>query len=217
MAKPSAAAIVPAYNEASTIGGVIRVLAHSQLFDEVIVVDDGSEDKTAQLARRMGARVVSLNKNQGKGWALYAGVKKTNAPILFFIDADLEGLKLSHLRQIIEPVVQGAVDMNIGFIARGNHFSKLYRRLNAPLSGQRALKREIWEKIDFKKLPRRWEPESALNFVAKEGGYKISSVELSDIKHRAKEVKWGLWQGLFWRLRMIGRIALILIWLRIKL
>lgn len=211
-----AAAIVPAYNETSTIRGVVRVLIRSGLFEQVIVVDDGSDDSTAQASRQAGAQVLGLKKNHGKGWALYAGVKQTKAPILFFIDADLKGLRVSHLEQMLGPVLRGKVDMNIGFIERGKLWARAYQRLNAPLSGQRALKRELWEKIDFKRLPRRWEPESALNFIAKKYSYRIGVQKLSDIKHQAKEVKWGWWHGLYHRLRMIGRIALLLVWLRLR-
>lgn len=211
-----AAAIVPAYNEAPTIKGVVEVLIGSGWFEQVIVVDDGSEDSTAYQARQAGARVLRLKKNHGKGWALYAGVRLTHSPVLFFVDADLVGLKYEHIKQILGPVLRGEADMSIGFIERGELLNKAYQRLNAPLSGQRALRRELWEKIDFKRLPRRWEPESALNFIAKRYGYRITAQKLSDISHQAKEIKWGWWHGLYHRLRMIGRIALLLVWLKLR-
>lgn len=79
--------VIPAYNEAPSIGGVIRgCQAHA---DGVLVVDDGSRDDTAGEAARAGARVLRLDRNCGKGQALQAGITAAaDADVLVFIDAD---------------------------------------------------------------------------------------------------------------------------------
>jgi glycosyltransferase involved in cell wall biosynthesis len=215
----SAAAIVPAFNEAATIGLVVEALKEGGLFDEIIVVDDGSEDSTARIARLKGAKVIELKENQGKGRALAAGVRATQSPVLLFVDADLQGLSPRHLRMLLEPVLAGRLDMNIGFIVRRRFriIARLYQGFKAPLSGTRALRRELWEMIPQNKLLKRWEPESVLNHLAKKHGFSVSSVQLTGIKHIIKEQKWGLWSGLYWRLRMIGRIAILLIWLKFRI
>jgi glycosyltransferase involved in cell wall biosynthesis len=71
--RPSILAIVPAYNEASAIGGVVRELRAVRPNLDVLVVDDGSKDGTAGAAARAGARVVTLPFNLGIGGAVQTG------------------------------------------------------------------------------------------------------------------------------------------------
>ena len=79
MADPSTASpqrfcgLIPAYNVARTIPQVVQQTR--QHLPVVVVVDDGSQDETAHLARESGATVLSIPKNQGKGWALRCGFK----------------------------------------------------------------------------------------------------------------------------------------------
>ena len=79
MADPSGASpqrfcgLIPAYNVARTIPQVVQQTR--QHLSMVLVVDDGSQDATAHLARESGATVLSIPKNQGKGWALRSGFK----------------------------------------------------------------------------------------------------------------------------------------------
>mgnify|MGYP001415364370 FL=1 len=60
-------AIIPAYNEEKTIGGVLRTIKSVSLITEIIVISDGSTDGTAQIARNYGAHVIELSENIGKG------------------------------------------------------------------------------------------------------------------------------------------------------
>jgi glycosyltransferase involved in cell wall biosynthesis len=82
-------ALVPAYNAAATVGGVVSGLRPH--VSEVLVVDDGSSDATAAAASRAGARVLRLGSNVGKGGALRAGLADllaTPATHVAFVDAD---------------------------------------------------------------------------------------------------------------------------------
>ena len=87
----TALAVVPAYNEAPTVGGVVRSLHdHAPHFD-VLVVDDGSTDRTADLAERAGARVLRLPFNLGIGGAVQAGfvfARENGYRYLVQVDAD---------------------------------------------------------------------------------------------------------------------------------
>jgi glycosyltransferase involved in cell wall biosynthesis len=76
-AQDSVVAIVPAHDEVTRIGPVVRALVAHGL--PVLVVDDGSNDDTADEARAAGARVLSLSPNRGKGAALKAGFQEVLA------------------------------------------------------------------------------------------------------------------------------------------
>lgn len=86
---PNVSVVIPAFNEAASIAGVVRVsLSVLSDGDEVVVVDDGSTDDTAVRAAEAGARVVRFARNRGKGAALGAGIEAARGDVCVFIDAD---------------------------------------------------------------------------------------------------------------------------------
>src|SRR5690349_2092320 len=108
------AAIVPAYNEAETLSEVLNVLLATPLLHEVLVVSDGSTDDTVEIARSHGVKTIHLRQNQGKGMAMAVGVAHTDARILTFVDGDILNLTTEQLTRLIEPVLSGRSDMNVG-------------------------------------------------------------------------------------------------------
>src|SRR4029079_11021009 len=111
---PRVAAIVPAYNEESTLREVLSVLKATTAIDEILVVSDGSTDGTVEIARAQGLRTIHLRENQGKGRAMAIGVAHTEAPILLFVDGDILNLTEALLDRLVAPVLSGRSDMNIG-------------------------------------------------------------------------------------------------------
>ncbi|HEY7699243.1 MAG TPA: dolichyl-phosphate beta-glucosyltransferase [Vicinamibacteria bacterium] len=93
MTGPEVSIVVPAFNESLRIGPSLDRIAEyfggSGVPYEVIVVDDGSSDDTAAVARGRGARVVSFERNRGKGAAVRAGVLASRGETILFTDADL--------------------------------------------------------------------------------------------------------------------------------
>ncbi|NLM52561.1 MAG: glycosyltransferase family 2 protein [Firmicutes bacterium] len=152
-------AVIPAFNEEKTIKETILALAATGQIAEIIVVDDGSCDDTAQKALLAGAFVVSLPQNSGKAKALAVGVRQAKGEILCFVDADL-GESAYEFRHLIPPVAAGKVDMTVAVLppAQKKGGFGLVKSLavfgikslggykaKAPLSGQRVLKRKVWE------------------------------------------------------------------------
>jgi glycosyltransferase involved in cell wall biosynthesis len=80
--------VVPACNEAQAIGPVVRELAASARWKEIIVVDDGSSDATGEEARAAGARVIRHPYNKGNGAAVKTGVRNATGDYILIIDAD---------------------------------------------------------------------------------------------------------------------------------
>jgi len=80
--------LIPAYNEAAAIGSVLREIGRPPDCREILVVDDGSTDDTAEIARAAGARVISLPTNQGYGKALKIGLAAARTDYVVCCDGD---------------------------------------------------------------------------------------------------------------------------------
>jgi glycosyltransferase involved in cell wall biosynthesis len=88
MSKTEVSIIIPAYNEAQTIGDVVTEIKISYPEFEIIVINDGSADNTASVAREAGAVVYSHPYNIGNGAAIKSGIRIASSDILVFMDAD---------------------------------------------------------------------------------------------------------------------------------
>ncbi len=115
----SVSAIVPAYNEGDRIFNVLKILLKTSVLDEVIVIDDGSNDDTYKkvIEKFKGnnkLKVSKNNKNMGKAYSMDKGVKNSKGDIIFFCDADLNGLTSKIVEEIINPVKNKEFDMFIG-------------------------------------------------------------------------------------------------------
>ena len=80
--------IIPAYNEAAAIAGVVSAMAAAGAWREIIVVDDGSADETASLAEGAGAIVVRHPYNKGNGAAVKSGIRRASSEFVLIVDGD---------------------------------------------------------------------------------------------------------------------------------
>jgi dolichyl-phosphate beta-glucosyltransferase len=121
---PSISIIVPAYNEAVRLGRSLEVMLeylNSRAGEsELIVVDDGSSDKTAAVAEEslrdagsVAARVITVRPNRGKGHAVRTGLLASRAPIALFSDADLS-TPITETPKLVEPIERGEYDLTFG-------------------------------------------------------------------------------------------------------
>ena len=181
------AAIIPAWNEESTVGAVVYAALDARLVDEVIVVDNASSDATAAVAARHGARVVH-EPVAGKGQAMRAGVAATDAAVLVFLDADLVGLRPEHVDDLVGAVLTGEADMACGLFDRGPVANPIFLEGLPVLTGQRALRRELFERLKPDDV-RGYRVEAALNsLVAHDALVRVDRV-LPGLWHRTKEEK----------------------------
>ena len=120
----SLSVVIPAYNEAARLGKTLRAvvdyLRQSSPKAELIVVDDGSSDQTAELARQvfkesrdLRTSIISYKSNLGKGRAVRLGLLAARSDVALFSDADLS-TPISEAPKLIEPIVQGQCDVTFG-------------------------------------------------------------------------------------------------------
>jgi len=211
------AVVIPAHNEEKTIGDVIKAVRDCGILDELIVVDDGSFDRTAEIAKKAGARVLRSKENLGKGEALKAGVKASDAEILLFLDADLVNLKAGHIKNLLEPVLSRGFDMSVGAVDRsqiGNFLNRIFQKVESPFSGMRVIKRSFWETIPEKRK-KDFYVESTITYLAKKRKMKVFPLVLGGVRHITKENKLGFWEGTKARWKMNFQIIFINLALRL--
>ena len=118
------AAIVPAYNEAGSIGVVVAEIRAADPELEVVVVDDGSTDATAELAHSAGATVLRLPYNLGIGAAVQTGLQyasENEFDLAVQIDGDGQH-DARELEQLLAPVISGEADIAVGTRFAGDRF-----------------------------------------------------------------------------------------------
>jgi glycosyltransferase involved in cell wall biosynthesis len=199
------ATIIPAYNEGKTIADVVRVVRGVWEIHEVIVVNDGSSDNTSDVARKEGAKVLDLDANRGKGGAIAAGVRETDADIILLLDADLIGLTYTHILNLLESVINGEADMTLGLFSHGRFSTDLAQKIMPWLSGQRALRREILEDLPEMDLSK-FGVEIALTKYSRKQHLRVKHVILDHCTHVMKEEKMGYIKGFKSRLKMYSDI-----------
>lgn len=198
LATPTVAVVIPAFNEAETVAGVVRV--GLELTPDVVVASDGSADDTVQVARQAGANVLDIQPNGGKGQALKAALEATQAQYVVMLDADLTGLTLEHLKVLLRPVLSGELDMSIGVFEGGGFVTDWGNKLTPHLSGQRACRRQ-WLLGVPHLGEERW-PEPAITAHLKDTGARWDYVELPEVAQVLKEKKRGFWKGASARTKM---------------
>ena len=192
--RPRVVALVAAHDRSDTVGATVAALGELALA-EVVVIDDGSTDATADAARAAGARVVRLAANVGKGGAVTAGVEATpEADVYLLVDADV-GASAAAAGDLLGPVLSGGADMVIGVLPRagGRGGFGLVRGLagagiaratgwrpRAPLSGQRAVRASVLRRLE---LAPRFGLETALTIDALRSGARVAEVDV-DLDHR---------------------------------
>ncbi|MFB6290246.1 MAG: glycosyltransferase family 2 protein [Candidatus Bipolaricaulia bacterium] len=199
--------IVPAYNEADRIGSVLEAITNAKFVNHTIVVDDGSNDRTAEKVRESTREVelITLDRNTGKANALSRGVESAPDQILMFLDADLKGLKSEHVEDMIRAYREDDIDMVIGVFHKGRLNTDLSQKISPHLSGQRILSKDIWNTLDKSKAEE-FGVEMALTKLSLKENLSTKKVKLTGVTHVMKEEKRGFTEGIKSRLKMYKNI-----------
>ncbi|RLG38834.1 MAG: TIGR04182 family glycosyltransferase [Candidatus Alkanophagales archaeon] len=187
--------LIPTLNEEQSIGDIVREFK-SMGYDNILVIDGGSTDRTVEIARGEGAKVV-IQEEKGKGAAIIQAfriiLEETDAAVIVMIDGD-GTYSPSEVEQLLKPIFDGDADHVIGSrIAHKGAFRRLNWlgnkiinrifgfgygiRLRDILSGYRALTRECIEGIELKKPGFEVEAEMTIECVKK--GFRIKEVPIT--------------------------------------
>lgn len=188
-----ATVVIPCFNERENIGRVARECLKSQLFTEVIVVDDGSSDGSAEEARQAGARVVRHRKNKGKGAAIKSGATAASNSVLVFIDADLQNFTYEVAEKLAQPVLANEAKLcKSAFERDGGRVTELTAKpllemifpemtLVQPLSGQFAIRKETLLSLD---LDEHWGIDISIALSSLKSGERIVEENIGRVEHK---------------------------------
>lgn len=201
MNKELVTVVIPAFNEEKQIGDVLKVVKSSPLVDEIIVIDDGSVDKTAEIAKNLGVKVIS-KKNGGKGSAMDYGITHAKGEIIVFLDADLINLKLEHIEALVIPFsADEKLTMTIGKFVEGNFISYFGQELFPYISGQRGIRKKFFLEMGHL-ADLGFGVELAMYDYVKKNNFRYLFVPLRGLLYLTKEQKDGLVKGLIHRAKM---------------
>jgi polyisoprenyl-phosphate glycosyltransferase len=206
--------LVPAYNEEPRIGAVLETLVEARkngIVDKIIVLNDGSTDQTAEVAKRFASvEVMSSRKNQGKGTTLTNGFKhalQDNPEFIMTLDADLRGLTTEKIKGLIDSIKKH--DMSIGLSENTHNKKNLRGWLAIHTSGQRIFRTSALEEIinnshfkQFMRKRRRFGFDMALSILFQKRDKTINTFNLRGLRHVSKKVKNGKMRGTLQNLRM---------------
>ena len=185
-------ALVPAYQAAATLGELLMRLQALEHPPETLVVDDGSRDATAEVARQHGARVISFAGNRGKGHALMAGFAALRGDFDAVVTLDADG---QHPPEFVPAFVRAAAagaDLVLGVRARTGDMPFRRRFANEVssnwaswMAGQRVTDSQCGFRLHSSRLlertpmtPGRYEVETELVVRASRLGFRIAEVEI---------------------------------------
>jgi len=185
---PEISAIICAFNEESTIENVLKAVADSNLFNEIIVVNDGSTDNTLKIIKELKKSVditdIHLPENKGKGYAMALGVERANSEIIVFCDADLSGLKKNHFQQLINPIIRNEADMVLGQATE----TLINYKINPfkSFTGERALLKQDVLTILEEMRTSKFGVETLINLHYQAQEKRVKYVMLEGLKHPTK-------------------------------
>jgi len=146
--------VIPAYNEEDRIGDVVRTAG--RYVDEVVVIDDGSTDRTGEVARAAGARVIRQD-NAGYIAAIKRGFQEASGDVVVTMDADGEH-RAQDIPRLVRPILDGEADLVLGRRPEIARFSERFLnwltnfrvRVGDSGTGLRALRRELALRLELK-------------------------------------------------------------------
>lgn len=201
--------VIAAWNEEPRIAEVLKVVEKHPMIDEVIVVNDGSTDKTSEVVKKFNVKLIENKKNLGKTLSVKKGIKAAKNDLIMLLDADLKGLTEKSLVKLAQPVLDGKVDFTLSL--RGNSFGYMKLFKMDWVSGERVIPKKllmdpaIWSKPNIC-----FGLETLMNKSLLKHKRTFCSVYLPNIIITNKAQKVGLIKGLIAEFKMVGQITRVM-------
>ncbi len=191
--------IVCAFNEAARIRGVLEAVIGHPSVHEIIVVDDGSSDKTSSTVKTLpGVKLISYEYNRGKSYAFSRGAKVAKGELILMLDADLHGLTQSHITKLLEPVLNKKTDVALSLRKTGFYavpFAHQFATVDY-ISGERVFPRTLIENhLDEISMLPGYALEIFLNRLILDKKYRVEIVRWNKVVNPWKQGKWGFKTG----------------------
>jgi len=197
--------IIPALNEEEPIAGVVRECFATGVPDQVIVVDNGSTDRTAERAREAGARVATAPRGYGRACAAGVRALSPECDVVVFIDGDGSDCP-EFMRQLVDPIAAEKFDFVIGSRTRGQrepgsmNFQQvlsgrgaglivrlLYGVRYTDMSPFRAIRRDAFTKLNMREETYGWNLE--MQMKAARAGLRILEIPVNHRRRAGGESK----------------------------
>ena len=196
--------IVPVFNEAGTIGEIIRRINNTGIVDEIIVVNDGSTDNTKQvLGTIAGIKLIHHNKNCGKGASIRTALKHVTGDVVIIQDADFEYDPAFYVK-LVRPIIANECDIVYGSRFKGEQVQRFWHYVvnrvltiasnmftNINLSdmetGYKVFRKDVLSNLKIQSNRFGFEPE----ITAKVKHYKIIEIPITyNPRRTGKKIKW---------------------------
>ena len=197
--------IIPALNEEEPIAGVVRECLATGVPNDVIVVDNGSTDRTAERARGAGARVVAAPRGYGRACAAGVRAVSPECDVVVFLDGDGSDVP-ALMNQLVDPIARGTHDFVIGSRTRGHrepgsmNFQQiasgriaglilrlLYGIRYTDMCPFRAIRRDVLAKLDMREETYGWNLE--MQMKAARAGLRILEIPVNHRRRAGGESK----------------------------
>jgi len=199
--------IIPAWNEGERISAVLDAIHNYPLFDEIIVIDDGSVDATFLVVEKYSkVKLLRHDQNKGKAAAILTGMKHSSGNIIVLLDSDLIGLNHENISRMIYLVINKEYDLTI--LDRAGDRSAIWGWTNCArfFGGERC----FWKK-DFLEIGiperSRYLLEIMMNLHYINRNKKIRNIYCDNLYTVHQYQKFGLWKGYYNYFRMSVRIV----------
>ena len=206
--------VIPALNEEEPIAGVVREVAATGMPNEIIVVDNGSADRTAERADEAGAKVVTAPRGYGRACAAGVAAVRPECELIVFLDGDGSDCP-EFMKQLVDPLVAGTHDFVIGSRTRGRRepgsmnfqqifsgqlagwlMSILYGVRYTDMCPFRAIRRDALAKLAMREETYGWNLE--MQMKAARAGLRILEIPVDHRRRAGGESKVsGTWRGTF--------------------
>jgi len=191
--------IIPVYNEVKNIEEILKRVQDTKLVSEIVVVDDGSQDGTRDILKKLDSknnvRVILQEKNQGKGAAVVVGMHAAKGDVLLIQDADLEYDPRDY-PVLLQPIEEGLADVVYGsrFLGAAHRVAMFWHQVANQLltlmtnilynsiltdmeTGYKVFKREVIEGLNIRSKRFNFEPEFTAKILKR--NYRIYEVPIT--------------------------------------